>query len=145
MTSSDIPFALPSTLDPTLARVLAYWKSLKRAEAPMPFWDDMKLSTLPDLAGDLLLIDVFDRPERFRFNTVGANLAQQHGDSVVGKFLPDITLRRPFRFLRAQCSATVEARAATCYLDAEGGSSRLLLPMWGDGRISMLLGAVVRR
>jgi hypothetical protein len=36
----------------------------------------------------------------------------------------------------------VEARAPTYYRDAEGPSSRLLLPMWGDGRISMLLGAV---
>ena len=142
MAASDIPFALPNAIDPSLTRVLAYWQSLKRAEATMPFWDDVKLSSLPDLAGELMLIDVFNLPERFRFNTVGANIAQRHGDPVVGKFLADIALHRPFRFLRAQSSATVEARAPTYYRDAEGGSSRLLLPMWGDGRISMLLGAV---
>jgi hypothetical protein len=142
MTDSDIPFALPITMDPSLTRVLAYWQGLKRAEATMPFWDDVKLSSLPDLAGELLLIDAFNQPERFRFNTVGAKIAQRHGDPVVGKFLADVVLHRPFRFLRAQCSATVEARAPTYYRDASGRASRLLLPMWGDGRISMLLGAI---
>jgi hypothetical protein len=142
MAATDIPFALPATMDPSLVRVLAYWQGLKRAEATMPFWDDVKLSSLPELAGDLMLIDVFNQPERFRFNTVGANIAQRHGDPVVGKFLADLVLRRPFRFLRAQSSATVEARGPTYFHDADGNSSRLLLPMWGDGRISMLLGAI---
>jgi hypothetical protein len=142
MAATDIPFALPAAMDPSLVRVLAYWQGLKRAEATMPFWDDVKLSSLPELAGDLMLIDVFNQPERFRFNTVGANIAQRHGDPVVGKFLADLVLRRPFRFLRAQSSATVEARGPTYFHDADGNSSRLLLPMWGDGRISMLLGAI---
>lgn len=141
MAESDVPFALSGTIDSKLARVLAYWDGLKRAEAAMPFWDDVKLSSLPDLAEDLLLIDVFSQPERFRFNTVGARIAQRHGDLVVGKFADDVELARPFRFLRAQCSVTVEARTPTCYRDL-GNSSRLLLPMWGDGRISMLLGAI---
>jgi len=106
----------------------------------MPFWDDVTLSSLPDLVDDLMLIDVFSQPERFRFNTVGANIAKRKGDPVIGKFADDIPLQRPFRFLRAQCSATVEARAPTYYRDADG-SARLLLPMWGEGRVGMLLGA----
>ena len=141
MADSDVPFALPGTVEPSLARVLAYWDGLKRREAAMPFWDDVKLSSLPDLTDDLMLMDVFSRPERFRFNTIGARIAQRHGDSVAGKFADDVDLHRPFRFLRAQCSATVEAREPTYYRDG-GNSSRLLLPMWGDGRIGMLLGAV---
>ncbi len=44
------------------------------------------------------------------------------------------------KFLRAQASATVEARAPTFYRGA--GYARMLLPMWGDGRIGMLLGAL---
>jgi hypothetical protein len=52
-----------------------------------------------------------------------------------------LNLRAPFGYLRAQCSATVEARAPTCHEDA-AGYSRILLPMWGDGHIGMLLGAV---
>lgn len=141
MAGSDIPFALPAPLEASQARVFDYWQGLKRGEATMPFWDDVRLSSLPDLTDDLMLIDVFSQPERFRFNTVGARIAQRHGEPVVGKFADDVPLQRPFRFLRAQCSATVEARAPTYYRDA-GHASRLLLPMWGDGRVGMLLGAV---
>ena len=40
-------------------------------------------------------------------------------------------------------NVTVEARAPTCY--AGDGGIRLLLPLWGDGRVSLLLGAVQAR
>ena len=137
---ASIPFPLPDTLKPSLARVRAYWEGLKRADNDMPFWDDVALSALPDLADRLLLIDAFALPERFRFNTLGAGLAQRYGEAVKSKFLDELSLRDPLGFLRAQCSATVEARAPTYYEAA--GYSRLLLPMWGDGHIGMLLGTV---
>ena len=133
------PFPLPGKLDDNLAQVFAYWMSLKRAGNEMPFWDDVKLSALPELADSLMLIDAFEMPERFRLRTVGKGLAERYGDGVTGKFLDEIEPRAPFGFLRAQCSATVEARAPTCF---EADYTRLLLPMWGDGHIGMLLGAV---
>ena len=134
------PFPLPTSLDKNLAHVLAYWESLKRADNNMPFWDDVKLSALPDLADRLLLIDVFTLPERFRFRTVGSGLAQRYGEVLNGKFPDEMNLRVPFGYLRAQCSATVESRAPTFHADA--GYSRILMPMWGDGHIGMLLGAI---
>lgn len=137
---TSVPFTLPDSLDKDLARVCAYWQSLKRADNEMPFWDDVKLSALPDLADRLMLIDAFALPERFRFRTVGQGLAQRYGEAVGGKFLDELELRAPFGYLRAQCSATVEARAPTHY--AGDGYARILLPMWGDGHIGMLLGAV---
>ncbi|QUD86896.1 hypothetical protein [Phenylobacterium montanum] len=136
------PFPVPSQLSPALARVDAYWRGLLRGNASMPFSDDARLTDLPDLAPQLLLVDVFERPERFRFSTVGAELA---GDGLAGLFLDETTLDRPFEYLRAQCSATVEAGTPTGYRrEAASGQaySRLLLPLWGEGRISMLLGAV---
>ncbi len=141
MPAPSVPFPLPKTPERSLARVLAYWESLKRADNDMPFWDDVKLSALPDMADSLLLIDVFELPERFRFRTVGGGLAQRYGEAVIGKFIDELNLRAPFGYLRAQCSATVEARAPTHHADA-AGYSRILLPMWGDGHIGMLLGAV---
>jgi hypothetical protein len=141
MPAPAAPFPLPNKLERMLARVLAYWEGLERADNNMPFWDDVKLSALPDLADSLLLIDAFVLPERFRFRTVGKGLAQRYGDAVGGKFLDELELRAPFGYLRAQCSATVEARAPTYHADTTG-YSRILLPMWGDGHISMLLGAV---
>jgi hypothetical protein len=141
-----IPFALPSHLPADLTRVHAYWAGLLRGSATMPFWDDATLSDLPDLADRLLLVDVFDRPERFRFNTVGKRLTDK---AVEGEFLDEVSLYGPLAFLRSQCSATVEAAAPTWFRQEPDDPSvstrsyaRLLLPMWGDGRIGMLLGAV---
>lgn len=133
------PFPLPDKLDGRLAQVLLYWESLKRADNAMPFWDDVKLSALPDLADSLMLVDAFVLPQRFRLNTVGAELAQRYGAAVTGKFLDEVEPRAPFSYLRAQCSATVEARVPTFF---ESGYARIVLPMWGDGHIGMLLGAV---
>ncbi|WP_041373032.1 PAS domain-containing protein [Phenylobacterium zucineum] len=131
------PYAVPGRLPADLERVYAYWKGLLRGSAQIPFWDDARLTDLPDLAGRLFLVDAFQRPERFRFGTVGEDLPAD----LSGLFLDEVEPPTPFEFLLSQASATVEAQAPT-YVRAEDGYARLLLPMWGDGRISMLLGAV---
>jgi hypothetical protein len=138
--SSSNPFALPSSLTPGLARVRAYWQSLKRADNDMPFWDDVNLSALPEAAERVLLIDAFEQPERFRFNTVGSALLERYGKAVNGQFIDEVELQAPFTDLHRQCSATIATRAPTYF--AGSGYGRILLPMWGDGHIGMLLGAV---
>ena len=50
----------------------------------MPFWDDAKLTDLPELSDRLFLVDVFEQPERFRLNTIGAAL---NGAALTGAFL----------------------------------------------------------
>jgi hypothetical protein len=134
------PFALPARLSPDLTRVHAYWRGLLRGSAQTPFWDDVRLTDLPDLADRLFLVDVFERPERFRFGVVGKDVG---GEPLSGLFLDEAALPRPFAFLRSQCAAAVEAAEPTLMAqDDKEGFARLVLPMWGDGRISMLLGAV---
>jgi len=140
------PFSVPTHLPPNLVRVVAYWKGLLRGNATMPFWDDVRLIDLPDLADRLLLIDVFDLPERFRFNTVGKTL---NDEAMAGRFIDELDLGWPFEILPAQCSVTVESATPTFFHQAGSdgfGSARpyfrLLLPLWGEGRIGMLLGAV---
>jgi hypothetical protein len=136
------PFALPARLSPDLTRVHAYWRGLLRGSAQMPFWDDFRPTDLPDLADRIFLVDVFQRPERFRLGVVGRGIG---GESLGGLFLDESPLPQPFAFLRSQCAATVEAGEPTLtVLDDKDRSARLVLPMWGDGRISMLLGAVDR-
>lgn len=135
--ATDNSFPLPEGLGPDLQKVLAYWKSLKRADNSMPFWDDVKLSALPGLNGRLMLIDAFEKPERFRINTAGADVA---GAGLRGKFIDESVLSGPLENLRTQASATVAARAPTFHRGS--GFTRLLLPMWGDGHIGMLLGAI---
>jgi hypothetical protein len=137
------PYAVPDRLSPHLERVMAYWKGLLRGGADMPFWDDAKLSDLPDLKPGLVLIDVFARPERFRMASVGDALT---GACSAGSFIDETDLKPPLDFLRSQASATVECAQPTFFARAPGAGApayaRLLLPMWGDGRIGMLLGAV---
>ena len=145
MTTMNNPYPLPEKISPTLLRVISYWESLKRGDNNMPFWDDVNLSVLPDLTDRLLLIDVFANPERFRFNFVGKDFMEHNGESLGSKFSDEIELRGFLKYLRSQCSATVEAREPTFYRHdgSPNGTaySRILMPMWGDGRIGMLLGS----
>jgi hypothetical protein len=147
MNANPLPFAIPAKLPEDLGRVRDYWGSLKRGENSMPFWDDVKLSSLPDLADRLMLVDAFESPQRFRLNLVGEQIRKRYGDDLAGKFVDEIGPRVPFQFLTAQASATIEAQAPT-FFAAEArtgrhhGYARLLLPMWGDGRVGMILGAI---
>jgi len=87
---STVPYSVPSKLEADLTRVRAYWQGLKRGEAGMPFWDDVSLAALPNLSGRLMLIDVFDKPLRFRFGIVGKELQARYRADVVGKFSPSL-------------------------------------------------------
>ena len=73
------PFALPRKIEEELCPVHKHWRLLKRAGNEMPFWDDLKLNELSSFADRLMIIDVIERPERFRFNTVGNALAAHYG------------------------------------------------------------------
>ncbi|MFA7264412.1 MAG: hypothetical protein WC068_15440 [Caulobacter sp.] len=139
------PFAPPKRLPPDLLRVQAYWEGLLRGSAKVPFWDDLDLTALPDLSGRLFLVGVFNKPERFRLDLVGEDLITAFGQEAAGLFTDEIAHVPPFALLGSQCSATIEAAAPTWFEDnatVATGYRRLLLPLWGDGRISMLLGAV---
>jgi hypothetical protein len=134
------PFAPPPRLPPRLARVLAYWEGLLRGSAEVPFADDFRPIDLPDLADRLVLIDVFAQPTRFRLQNVGKATNPAGLD---GRFLDEVRPDAPLDFLASQCEATVEAAAPTFFRgDASRPHARLLLPLWGDGRISLLLGAI---
>lgn len=134
------PFPPPARLAPDLARVQAYWQGLLRGAAEMPFWDDVRLTDLPDISDRLFLLDVFARPERFRFASLGKALI---GPELAGCFLDEVELAPPFAFLRSQATATMEAARPTFFREnGPRAAARLVLPLWGEGRISMLLGAV---
>lgn len=140
------PYALPARLPASLGQVCAYWSGLLRGGARMPFWDDVNLDDLADARGSVILIDAFERPRRFRLDSVGTELTRKR---ISGRFLDEIEPEPPFDFLASQCCATVECGAPTFFpgvpehgRTALGGYGRLLLPLWGDGRVSMLLGVV---
>jgi hypothetical protein len=73
-------------------------------------------------------------------------VAGWYGAAIDSRFLDEIDLHAPFDGLIGQCTATVENSAPTYHRQTaagKGGYARLLLPLWGNGRIEMLLGAVV--
>jgi hypothetical protein len=141
------PFPLPRQLPPTLAGIHQYWKKLIRAENPMPFSDDVSLGSLEKLSRNLMLVDVFPGP-RFRFSRVGKNIIGKLDRDLTGQFADEIKSAEPLNYFIAQASATIEAGRPTLYSAARrksrgSGYSRLLLPAWGNGRIDLLLGAVI--
>lgn len=135
------PFPLPATLHPDLARVRDYWESLKRGENKVPFADDVGLSGLGALQGKLVLLDAFDKPLRFRFGIVGADVRGWYGGYLVDKFADELMAKGPLAYFVSQASATAEALEATYY---QNDIQRLLLPLWGGGYVSGLLGCILR-
>ena len=143
MADAATPFPL-SDVEPELEGLRQYWSSLIRGHNDMPFWDDFAPSATPQLADRLVVLDVFEKPNRFRYSgLLGAELEKRLGEDVRHKFVHEASRGDPFNFLESQAEATVESAKPTYY--RAGAYSRILLPMWGDGRIGMLLGAVVWR
>lgn len=131
------PFSV-AELSSKLAGAEAYWRSLIRGANNMPFWDDFVPSALQGISSDALLLDVFAKPTRFRFDgVVGSEIERRYGQVVQDRFTDEIEPRTPFEYLNAQASAALEGATPTLY--HAPAYSRLVLPMWGDGRISMLL------
>lgn len=147
-----MPYAMPDYLERELADVLAYWEGLKRHENNIPFWDDVHLTALREYSDALMMVDVFERPERFRFGVVGRAIVHRYGSDVESHFVDEVARRAPFEYLVSQCSANVQAGAPTFYHhvamnahepDPSKSYLRMLLPLWGEGHIAMLMGAVV--
>jgi hypothetical protein len=152
MTSHGGTYLLPDHLEPELDRVRGYWHGLKRSDNDIPFGDDVKFSVHGRLARDVVLIETFGDPPRFRFDLVGDDIVQRYGAAIAGKFSDEIELHPPLDELTGQCGATIERRAPTYFRRAATdmttagrvtGYSRLILPLWGNGRIEMLICAVV--
>ncbi|HVV33323.1 MAG TPA: hypothetical protein VHC73_08865 [Vitreimonas sp.] len=134
---SETAFPVAS-LDPKLQRVERYWRSLIRGANDMPFWDDFAPSALS--GEDVMLLNVFDKPLRFRFDSVvSPAIEARYGQAVRDRFSDEVKSSTPFELLNEQAASAVETGKPT--LHHERSYRRLLLPMWGDGRVSMLLGA----
>ena len=148
MTKAKLPFPVPAKLTSDFDHFWVYWNSLKRGENKIPFSDDLDLSALPFLSDRLMLVDVFEKPQRFRFNLIGKIIEHRYGSNFSGKFADEIDPKGPLDFFTAQASATVEASAPTFFtigdVKSENENARLLLPMWGNGRIDTILGGIAR-
>ena len=146
MNRKDMPFALPRSLPTRLGQTLAHWRGLLRGGAETPFADDVSVSELRALAEDVVLLGVFQRPQRFRLDLAYAPDAPMIESDLLDRFVDEADLPAPLAFLQAQAAATVEALAPTYYerksRGGEPGFGRLLLPAWGEGRVSLIVCAL---
>ena len=115
----------------------------------MPFSDDISLLRHGNLAPNLLLIDAFSMPQRFRFNHLGEKTIAKFGPDISGKFADELDLREPLNYFLAQASATVEAAAPTFYTNSRRARKSLVVAAirasccrHGQGRVDLLLGAI---
>ena len=92
------PFLPPRKLPGPLAQLRQYWNGLRRGENAVPFSDDVNPSALTGLSDNLILVDVFDRPQRFRFSTAGREIAAKLGMRITGTFADDVETRCPLEF-----------------------------------------------
>jgi len=138
-------YAVPDDIEAPLAEMRAHWKGLRRGGNEMPFWDDVKLSALQHMGDEVMLIDVFENPERFRFNFLGSAIVDRYGRPVAGRFLDEIEAQDPFDHFEAQCAEAVRSRAPTYYRHRSAETrpyARIVLPLWGNGHVEMLMVAV---
>lgn len=140
-------FSVPGELDEMLTQVLTYWNGLKRGNAQIPFADDVILGDIWKLSNKVVLVQVLQMPRRFRLDIVGRQLVRMYGEDLAGRLGDELPVRPPLDDFLAQCDATADARTPTFYRHApgmkgHGGYGRILLPLWADGRVSALLGAV---
>lgn len=149
MTKLTSPYSIVAPIPRQLDAVLSYWRELRRGQADMPFADDVDLAAIRPLCRELLVLDVFLLPERFRLGIADVGMPPEQRGGVLGRFIDEVELPSPLDLLRSQCSATLECGQPTVYRHvpcARSGEpySRLLAPAWGEGQVRMLLGAVER-
>ncbi|MBO0750946.1 MAG: hypothetical protein J2P53_02475 [Bradyrhizobiaceae bacterium] len=144
MTSAAQAFLIPDRLEPDLEGVHAYWNGLKRGENTIPFWDDVEFSTLTQRCRTITMVTAFEDPLRFRFDLMSDDLTRRYDAAIVGTFTDELHLHAPLDELTDQCRATVKRGAPTwCrHGSDDGGYSRLILPLWGNGHIEMLIVAI---
>ena len=137
------PFAIDEALAPRLDAVLNYWRGLLRGEASIPFADDIDMAAVWRLCGDVFVLSVFEKPERFRLGLAQTPNAPEIHDTLLGRFIDEVALPRSLEYLRAQADAAVVGLAPAYYCHEEPPAyARLLLPAWGEGHVRLLLGAI---
>jgi hypothetical protein len=146
MTLHAPPFAIQAPHSDRLGAVHDYWRSLLRGGAEVPFADDVDVTRLEALCPDVLLIGVFEKPRRFRIDLARTPHAPQIEIDLVGRFLDEIDPPATLALLRAQADAAAETLAAAVYEHRPKSGhpcyGRLVLPAWGEGRVSLLLVAL---
>ncbi len=74
---------------PNLVRLYRHWDEVRRGRS-MPSRADVDPLSLPELLGNLILIDVLREPLRFRYRLIGSRLTERMKRDMTGKFFDDV-------------------------------------------------------
>jgi hypothetical protein len=137
----SLPFALPERIDPSLETVKRHWAALRREQNPLPFADDLNVGRLSQSAPRLMVLYVRECPQRFRIEIVGSEIEKRFGEELADRFLDEIAEHAPLEYLDSQCCALMQSQTPTWFerQDAKFSYERLLLPLWGNGYVSLIL------
>ncbi|HZT51874.1 MAG TPA: PAS domain-containing protein [Stellaceae bacterium] len=144
--------ALPPC-DAKVARLHAYWRSIRPAGARMPGRQHFDPAALPRLLPTMRLYDVFRDPWRFRYRLVGTELVRIVGRDMTGDWFdpgePGSRARHSFENLVFVASGgglsyhrgySVFSAADRDYMTSE----RIMLPLARDGAtVDMILALTV--
>jgi hypothetical protein len=133
-------------VQPRLKRLLRQWVAV-RGERELPARADFSPFTLDYLLGNIILFDVLQDPQRFRYRLIGTNIVRRRGFGMTGKHLdehPDAAFRDMALPVHEQVVAG--RRPLRQLFDMIGSTGQtvqheiLVLPLSKDGdRIDMLL------
>ncbi len=135
--------------NPTLAFLRSYWDD-KRGQRPMPSRSDIRPSEMKEHLGWILLLDVLDGGEDFRFRTVGTRVSEYFLMDGTGKTLREAFVSYGEAAVAAVLATHRKVAREAVVLRAHGGADlfgrafldfdALYLPLSEDGQtVNMIL------
>jgi hypothetical protein len=128
--------------DPDLVDFYDYWSALCR-QRPMPSRKDIDpLEIAPSHLPNVMLIEVFHDPRRYRYRLVGTNVVEASGKNRTGRYFDDVNFFKIHPLVMQQYDRIVETGQPLYSLEPftnlRTGSNydvdRLLLPLSTDGK-----------
>jgi len=138
----DCPFASQE-----MNEIHAYWLA-KRGQRRMPSRWDIEPTEIPRLLRNLMLVDVFYNPIRFRYRLIGTNVVDATGENRTGKCFDSVDFFAANPIVREQYATVVSTGEPVHSLEPfyrldtrrEYEVERLLLPLSSDGvTVDMIL------
>ena len=132
---------------PALRELHLYWVT-KRGLRIAPSRAEMRPEEIAPLLPYVYIVDIIDRPRRFRFRLVGTRIVEGYGEDVTGRFLDEVDLGDKGSAIQAEYEKTANEQAPTAgswnFSKKDGREldyEHLVLPLSSDGRtIDMLFG-----
>ena len=130
-----------------MSDIHAYWLA-KRGARRMPSRPDIDPTEIPKLLGNVMLVDVYHDPLRFRYRLVGQTIVDATGENRTGKCFDSVDFFAANPTVRAQYEAVVRTGEPVHSLEPfyrldtrmEYAVERLLLPLSSDGvTVDMIL------